>query len=57
MKFIYEKKTGKREVLSMDEVHKHLSILQIQEAIEAKQADPFEEVGYMTPGGFIRVEF
>lgn len=57
MKFIHQKANGKRVVLSEEEVHEHLSILQIQEAIEAKQADPLEEVSYMDVDGFIICEF
>lgn len=30
---------------------------QVDDAIEAKRADPLEEVSYMTRGGFIVVDF
>lgn len=43
--------------MTMDEVHQHLSEGQIREAIEAKQADPNEEVSYMTVGGYIICDF
>ena len=57
MKFYYQDKNGARRELSPEEVREHMSEYQIQEAIEAKQADPLEEVSYMTIGGFIIVEF
>ena len=41
----------------MEEVRKHLSEAQIQDAIEAKYDDPDEEVSYMTKGGLILVTF
>ena len=41
----------------MEEVRKHLSEAQIQEAIEAKHEDPNEEVSYMAKGGIILVTF
>ncbi len=57
MKFyLYDKNDNAKE-LSMEEVRKHLSELQIKEAIEAKIEDPGEEVCYMTVGGIIGVEF
>jgi tRNA threonylcarbamoyladenosine modification (KEOPS) complex Cgi121 subunit len=57
MKFyLYDKNDNAKE-LSMEEVRKHLSELQIKEAIEAKIEDPDEEVCYMTVGGIIGVEF
>ena len=56
MKFyLYDKNDNAKE-LSMEEVRKHLSELQIKEAFEAKIEDPGEEVCYMTVGGIIGVE-
>ena len=47
---------GSRRKLTEDEVREHLSASQIEEAIEAKRADPMEEVSYMTVGGFVHCE-
>lgn len=57
MKFYFQDPQGNRKELTTDEVRKHMSAYQMQEAIEAKQADPCEEVSYMTVGGFIVVDF
>lgn len=57
MKFYFRNKNGTSRELTMEEVREHMSKFQIQEAIEAKQADPNEEVSYMTVDGFIVVEF
>jgi hypothetical protein len=57
MKFYFDKQDGTSQELTMDEVRKHMSEYNIKEAIEAKKADPLEEVSYMTVGGFIRVDF
>lgn len=57
MKFyLYDKNDNAKE-LSMEEVHKHLSEAQIEEAIQAKIADPGEDVAYMTIGGMICLDF
>ena len=57
MKFYFDKQDGTSKLLTMEEVREHMSEYNIREAIEAKQADPQEEVVYMTVGGYIRVEF
>ena len=57
MRFYFQDKHGNRRELTEDEVLEHMSPYQVSEAIEAKQADPQEEVSYMTVGGFIIVEF
>ncbi len=57
MKFYFDKQDGTSQELTMDEVREHMSEYNIKEAIEAKKADPLEEVSYMTVGGFIRVDF
>lgn len=57
MKFYFQDKRGNRRELDQDELREHMSEYNIREAIEAKQADPLEEVSYMTVGGFIIVEF
>lgn len=57
MKFYFDKQDGTNQELTMDEVREHMSEYNIKEAIEAKKADPLEEVSYMTVGGFIRVDF
>ena len=57
MNFIYVTKRGEVRELLDDEVREYLSEAQIAEAIEAKQADPNEEVSYMAPNGFIICEF
>ena len=59
MKFyFYDRiRNGKAREMQMDEVQQHLSQCQINEGIEAKKADPLEEVSYMTRGGFIVVDF
>lgn len=53
MKFYYQDKQGNRRELSPEELREHMSAYQIAEALQAKQADPLEEVSYMTVGGFI----
>lgn len=59
MKFyFYDRiRNGKAREMQMEEVQQHLSQSQIDDAIEAKRADPLEEVSYMTSGGFIVVDF
>lgn len=59
MKFyFYDRiRNGKAREMQMEEVQQHLSQRQIDDAIEAKRADPLEEVSYMTLGGFIVVDF
>ena len=57
MKFYYCRKNEPNQELTMEEVRKHLSEAQIQEAIEAKHEDPNEEVSYMAKGGIILVTF
>lgn len=56
MKFYFQDYKGNRRELSWEELREHMSEYQISEAAEAKQADPLEEVSYMTVGGFIVVE-
>ena len=56
MKFYFDKHDGTSQELTPDELREHMSEYNIKEAIEAKKADPLEEVSYMTVGGFIRVE-
>ena len=57
MKFYFEDKNGNRRELTLDEVREHMSEYQIGEALDAKRADPLEEVSYFTIGGFIVVDF
>lgn len=56
MKFYFDKKDGTTKELTEEEVREHMSHYQIEEAAEAKKADPLECVSYMTVGGSIRVE-
>lgn len=56
MKFYLQDKQGNRRELDREELREHMGEYQIREAIEAKRADPLEEVSYMTVGGFIIVE-
>ena len=56
MKFYYVDKSGKRRRLTKNQAGEYLSELQIKEGIEAKRADPLEEVSFMTPGGIITLE-
>lgn len=56
MQFYFNGEDGISKKLTMAEVSEHLSKCQITEAIEAKRADPQEEVSYMTVGGIIRVD-
>jgi hypothetical protein len=56
VKFYFQDKQGNLRELSPEEVLEHMTVYQIQEAIEAKRAAPLEEVSYMTVGGFIIVE-
>ena len=57
MKFYFVTKDGNRRKMKMSEVREHMGEYQIQEAKDAKRADPDEEVSYMTIGGYIIVEF
>lgn len=59
MKFyFYDRiRNGKPREMKMDEVRQHLSLNQIEDAIAAKEADPLEEVSYMTRGGYIVIDF
>lgn len=57
MKFYLQDQKGNRRELSPEELREHMSEYQIREAVEAKQADPLEEVAYLTVGGFIIIEF
>lgn len=57
MKFTLCDKNGNGRELTMEEVHKHLSEAQIEEAIQAKIADPGEDVAYMTIGGIICLDY
>lgn len=50
MKFYFDKNDGTTKRLSDEEVREHLSICQVEEAIETKKADPLECVSYMTVG-------
>lgn len=52
----FDKQDGTTEELTSEQVEKHLSGYQIDEAIEAKLADPLEEVNFMTIGGYIRLD-
>lgn len=56
MKFVFYGKDGNSHVMTDEEVLEHLSVCQVQDAIEDKQADPYEEISYMTTGGMIAVE-
>lgn len=56
MRFYLDLKDGTSKELTDAELREHLSAGQIVEAIDAKLADPAEEVSYMTVGGIIRVE-
>lgn len=56
MQFYFDGADGTSRKLTEEEANEHLSKYQITEAIEAKRADPAEEVSYMTVGGFIRLE-
>ena len=57
MRIYFQDRQGNRRELNHEELREHMSEYNIREAIEAKQADPLEEVSYMTVGGFIIVEF
>lgn len=57
MTFYLDKTDGTTQKLTNEEVRKYLSKYQIELAIEAKRADPLEQVSYIVVGGFIRVEF
>ena len=57
MKFYFQNRQGERRELTEEEVREHMSEYQIGEAIQAKKADPCEEVSYMTVGGYIIVDF
>ena len=57
MQFYFDGADGTSRKLTEEEAREHLSNYQMTEAKEAKQADPQEEVSYMTVGGIIRVEF
>ena len=57
MKFYFYGKNGCHREMTDEEVHQHLTTGQIEDSINAKKADPLEEVSYMTVGGFIVVDF
>ena len=57
MNFYYQDKQGKVVQIEEEEAREHLEWWQINEGIEAKQADPCEEVSYMIDGGFIIIDF
>ena len=56
MKFYFVDRAGKRKRLTSEQVRIRLTEQQIKEAIEAKRADPLEEVSFMAPGGMITME-
>ena len=56
MQFYFAGADGTSRKLTEEEAREHLSNYQMTEAIEAKLADPAEEVSYMTVGGYIIVE-
>ena len=56
MKFVFNGDDGSHRVLSEEETREHMSIYQMEDAIEAKRQDPCEEVSYLTIGGTISVE-
>lgn len=56
MRFYFQDRQGNRTELTDEEVLEHMTPYQVREATEAKQADPLEEVSYMTVGGFIIAE-
>lgn len=56
MKFYFVDRAGKRKRLTSEQVRIRLTEQQIKEAIEAKRADPLEEVSFMAPGGMITLE-
>ncbi len=56
MKFYFQDRQGKRRKLTKAELRERLTDEQIKESIEAKRADPLEEVAYMTNGGYVVVE-
>ena len=57
MKFYFQDEQGNRREIGAEELREHMSEYQIGEAKQAKQADPLEEVSYMTVGGYIVVDF
>ena len=56
MKFYLANNEGKKKRISKSEALEHLSDFQMSEGIEAKKADPNEEVSYMTVGGHIIID-
>ncbi len=56
MIFFFVDRAGKRKRLTSEQVRIRLTEQQIKEAIEAKRADPLEEVSFMAPGGMITLE-
>ena len=56
MKIHFFSNDGKKKTLTMKEVHQYLSEKAIQEAIEAKKSDPYEEVSYITSIGLVVFE-
>ena len=57
MKYYYHHRNGTIEELTEEDAGKYLSETQIREGIEAKKADPCEEVSYMAFDGFIVIDF
>lgn len=57
MKFyLYHRNERKCDKLTNEEARKYLTDRQIQEAVDAKHEDPFEEVSFMVPDGIIVYE-
>lgn len=57
LKFYFHDRNGYHYEMPMEKVREHLSEAQIEEALDAKTADTYECVSYMTFGGMITVDY
>ena len=57
MKFYFQAKNGNIAEMTEAEAREFLGEGQIEEGIEAKKADPMEEVSFMVDGGFVVIDF
>ena len=57
MKYYYDSFKGESKKITKKTALELLGSTRLEEGIQAKQADQYEEVSYMVAGGFVRIEF
>ena len=57
MKFYLQSRNGNIEEITEGEARELLGKRRFDEGIEAKKADPLEEVSYMAGDGFVIIDF